>query len=238
MKPKEPITINLNVDGRVLVVLGIVVGLILLAYSVARAQAGSPPDINSYQGMATTNPLVITPGSIPIAPQLNCAGGLLPTTNGDCVTADNLGALSPASSGITPFTAIGTGRHFYVTSSQYATNAVLTACASGYHMASLWEILDVSSLTYDYDPAVAKTNTDAGYGPPASWNGWVRTGSTTSGSSTTGMGNCQNWSSVSGSDYGVSVQLISAWETTPGDISTWNANSYPCNYIGPVWCVK
>ena len=129
------------------------------------------------------------------------------------------------------------GRHFYLTSLGYPTNAALTACASGYHMASLWEILDVSNLTYDYAHPAAYTQDDSGYGPPSGWFGRVRTGMSTSGSSIAGTGNCLNWTSISGSDFGATVRLSSAWETAPGEISTWDAASYACNIPFPVWCV-
>ncbi|MCZ7667155.1 MAG: hypothetical protein M5U34_08015 [Chloroflexi bacterium] len=107
----------------------------------------------------------------------------------------------------------GDGRHFYLTNTTHFPDEALTACASGYHMASLWEILDVSNLSYDYDHPNAHTKDDSGFGPPSYWNGWVRTGWSSSTSTTTGTGNCQNWSSRSGSDSGVSVRLSRLWET-------------------------
>jgi len=129
------------------------------------------------------------------------------------------------------------GRHVYLTKTNYATNQVRTACASGYHTASFWEIVDVSNLIYDYDHPAAYTQADSGYGPPSYWYGWVRTGYGSSSSSTTGTGNCNNWSSTSNSVYGVSVRLSRTWETAPGDIGPWDATSFTCNYTGPVWCV-
>jgi hypothetical protein len=129
------------------------------------------------------------------------------------------------------------GRHFYLTNTTYRTDQALTACAVGYHMASMWEILDVSNLTYDNDHPAAYNKADSGFGPPSYWNGWVRTGNSSSNSSTTGSGNCNTWTSISSTDSGVSVRLSNAWETAPGDIFTWDATSFTCNYIGPVWCV-
>ncbi|MHB8788977.1 MAG: hypothetical protein ACYDBT_03765 [Desulfobulbaceae bacterium] len=129
------------------------------------------------------------------------------------------------------------GRYFYLTDQSYSPNQGLTACSAGYHMASLWEILDVSSLIYDYGNPAAHTRADSGYGPPSNWYGWVRTGYDSSGSSTTGRGNCLNWTSNDAANYGVSVRLSSSWETAPGDIFTWDATSFTCNLVGPVWCV-
>ena len=132
---------------------------------------------------------------------------------------------------------LSSGRHFYVTSTNYYPDEVKTACSTGYHMASLWEILDVSNLTYDYDHPAAKTKADSGFGPPSNWYGWVRTGYDSSSSSTTGTGNCNNWTSRLDTVYGVSVRLSNSWETAPGDIFTWDATSFTCNYVGPVWCI-
>jgi hypothetical protein len=143
----------------------------------------------------------------------------------------------PAASPAAAWTPDQTGWHFYLTNASFATNRVLTACATGYHTASLWEILDVSNLIYDYDNPAAYRKADSGLGPPSYWHGWVRTGWDSSGDATTGTGNCNNWTSTSGTAYGVSVRLSRTWETAPGDIFTWDANSFTCNYTGPVWCV-
>ena len=128
------------------------------------------------------------------------------------------------------------GRHFYLTSTIYYTDQALTACSAGYHMASLWEILDVSNLTYDFNHPAAKIKSDSGFGPPSNWYGWVRTGYDSSSSATTGTGNCNNWTSRLDTAYGVSVRLSNSWEVAPGDIYTWDTTSFPCNYTGPVWC--
>jgi hypothetical protein len=55
-------------------------------------------------------------------------------------------------------------------------------CASGYHFASLWEIVDPSNLAYNAALSFAWTDqtpplvSDTGQGPPAARQGWVRTG--------------------------------------------------------------
>jgi hypothetical protein len=136
------------------------------------------------------------------------------------------------------YTPAGPGRHFYLTNSSFTPDHALTACATGYHMASLWEILDVTNLTYDYRHPAAETKADSGQGPPSNWYGWVRTGFDSSGSSTTGQGNCLTWSSASGTNNGVAVRLSNDWETAPGDIFVWDATSFSCGMGGPVWCVR
>jgi hypothetical protein len=129
------------------------------------------------------------------------------------------------------------GRHFYLTDANFATDNALTACADGYHTASLWEILDVSNMVYDYDHPDAHVKDDSGRGPPSFWYGWVRTGQDASGSATAGSGNCNNWTSTSSANSTVAVRLSRTWETAPGDIGPWDATSFTCNFSGPVWCV-
>jgi len=104
-------------------------------------------------------------------------------------------------------------------------------------MASLWEILDVSNLVYAYNHPDAHVQNDSGQGPPSGWYGWVRTGNWDSTSATAGTGNCNNWTSTSSGDSTVAVRLVTAWELAPGDIGTWDATSFTCNFNGPVWCV-
>ncbi|MHB8788976.1 MAG: hypothetical protein ACYDBT_03760 [Desulfobulbaceae bacterium] len=165
--------------------------------------------------------------------------GYLPTTNGEWILEDAEISEKPSSS-ISSMTVSPTGgrKIFYLTHNDYYPNQALTACGAGYHMASLWEILNVTNLVYEYDNPAAYTKTDSGYGPPSNWYGWVRTGYDSSGSSTTGRGNCLNWTSNDAANYGVCVRLSSSWETAPGDIFTWDATSFTCNLVGPVWCVR
>jgi hypothetical protein len=139
--------------------------------------------------------------------------------------------------GASAFVPSGDGRHFYLTATNYHTNQPLTACAAGYHMASLWEILDVSDLTYDYQHPAAYGRADSGFGPPSNWYGWIRTGYDSSASIATGMGNCKNWTSTLATDYGVGVKLSAAWTTAPGSISSWIGTSFTCDFTAPVWCV-
>ena len=239
MKPKEPLTINLNVDWRVLVILGIIVSLMALAFSAARAKAGSPPDANSIQARKQASRPEPAATAIPVAPQLNCPDGLLATTNGECITADSVGVAPLSTAGDIGIAAIGGDvRHFYVSSASYFANAAPGACASRYHMASLWEILNVSNLTYDINQPGAKTQDDSGFGPPSGWNGWVRTGYGSDTSNTAGTGNCNNWSTTSGAAWGTNVKLSNSWETAPGHVSAWDATSFSCSSVGPVWCAK
>lgn len=69
-------------------------------------------------------------------------------------------------------------RKFYLTQDGFAGDQALSACAEGYHMASLWEIFNTSDLRYD--TTLGFTQEDSGSAPPSNRNGWVRMGSSSS----------------------------------------------------------
>ena len=238
MKSKDSLTIDLTVNWRVLALLGVAALLSVLAYSVAVAQGGEPPVTNNADVAPVADMPQPPPVTVPDSPEAQ-DGSLVLTTNGEWVPRDSIGAAPSSALGDVRASASGGGeRHVYLTHANFATNQVRTACASGYHTASLWELYDVSNLIYDYNHSAAHTKADSGYGPPSYWYGWVRTGWDSSSSSTTGTGNCNNWSTTSNSVYGVSARLSRTWETAPGDIGPWDATSFTCSFTGPVWCVK
>jgi hypothetical protein len=239
MKPKDPLIINVNVDWRVLLILGVVTAVLALTYAAAVAQDNDAPDTNSVQveeAVAAQHDTAVEQEESTWPPKPE--GDFVPTTNYEWIPAAESEAapLSAAEAGET--TASGTVRHIYLTKANYRPNQAKSACAAGYRMASFWEIFDISNVIYDYNHPQAYVKTDSGQGPPSYWHGWVRTGYDSSGSSTTGTGNCLNWTSSSAGDYGVSVRLSRTWETAPGDIGTWDANEFTCNITGPVWCVR
>ncbi len=144
----------------------------------------------------------------------------------------------------TPATADGkkAGRAFYLTPNPYPGKAALTACAAGFHMASLWEIFDPSSLTYD--TALGFTVDDSGSGPPSGVGGWIRTGFYSSSSQTPGQANCSLWTSVEGS--GTVVWLAGVWLFPAGAPEAsnyifmtlpWIAVAGSCTAGSRVWCV-
>jgi hypothetical protein len=115
-------------------------------------------------------------------------------------------------------------------------NQALTACAEGYHMASLWEIFDTSNLRYNTE--LGLTRADSGFGPTFS-DAWIRTGFTPSGTLQAGFGNCQTWTSANGSDGGSTVALQADWNSTNvTPISPWRAGAFHCNQLLNVWCVQ
>jgi hypothetical protein len=134
----------------------------------------------------------------------------------------------------------GTGS-VYVTEGYFYPDEALTACGPGYHMASLWEILDTSNWTYAYDHPAAHVQDDSGRGPPSHWSGWIRTGYWSNedpAAPTAGMANCLAWTSHNEYGYGTTVRLSSRWETEPGEIMTWEAALGRCDDAASVWCVR
>lgn len=137
---------------------------------------------------------------------------------------------------VNPNNAVRTARKFYITPNQYSGRQALTACAAGYHMASLWEIFDFSNLRYDTTLGV--TQADSGFGPP-NFSGWIRTGFFDTGSSTPGVGNCQAWTSNNNSDQGTIVGIGGFnWDSPSTRVSPWSAATRPCDAPISVWCVQ
>jgi hypothetical protein len=140
-------------------------------------------------------------------------------------------------------------RQFYLTKGAYdgayadgSDGNGAGVCASGYHFASLWEIVDPSNLAYNstlgWDWTELSLDSDMGQGPPSHWTGWVRTGYT-SGSSTgtPGEDNCEAWTSDSESGYGTVVSLRKNWSSTTA-MHVWKPDVSPCWGPQPVWCVE
>jgi|JI10StandDraft_1071094.scaffolds.fasta_scaffold466084_1 hypothetical protein len=117
---------------------------------------------------------------------------------------------------------------FYLTSSLHSGSAADTACDSGYHLAAVFEIQDLSSV--EYDDARGLTQADSGQGPPTGngREGWIRSGFEAA------IGNCTNWTTSSGSGTvgGLPTPaegVVQAWETVSG---------IPCSTPTRVWCVQ
>ena len=129
-------------------------------------------------------------------------------------------------------------RKFYVTPGfSYDGAQALSACAEGYHMASLWEIREPSNLRYDTN--LGLTLSDTGFGPPTAF-GWIRTGGSAVATAipVTGSANCNGWTSNSGGHYGTGATLSNSWGAAAVRISPWQADSAPCSVGQHVWCVQ
>lgn len=141
--------------------------------------------------------------------------------------------------------ATGALRYYYLTKySAYDGSEAATACAAGYHFASLWELLDPSNLRYNtaHPDAYVQPSWDQGSGPPVGYGdlaigAWIRTGYASDVGTTPGHANCAAWSSNASGDFGTLISLQQDWSLTP-QMVVWNAGAYPCIASNHVWCIE
>ena len=128
-------------------------------------------------------------------------------------------------------------RSFYLSKNVVQGNQALTACQPGYHMASLYEIIDPSNLTYN--TALGRTSDDSGSGPPDNTGGWIRTGFSSSHDTTPGQGNCDAWTSNSVSDHGAAGGLNADWASSATVSGPWSiGGATTCSSERAVWCMQ
>jgi hypothetical protein len=142
--------------------------------------------------------------------------------------------------------AAGSGglRKYYRTDTAFSPTLASTACGTGYHFASIWELLDPSNLEYagERPDAWGGPLYDMGEGPPTGagglpLQGYVRTGYGTDASGYPGQGNCDNWTSDNENHYGTVAGVSHEWGTAE-DLFAWNIDVTPCNIRTGVWCVE
>jgi hypothetical protein len=159
-------------------------------------------------------------------------------------------------------------KKFYLSKTLVQGNQALTACASGYHMASRLEIRQVSNFTYDTTLGILTA--DSGQGPPTGGiaigvacnppappplicqvnaAGWLRTGFDSSGNpfvngADGSRTNCFTWTSNSASNTGNYAQLLSEGhcpncsESSIRNGPLWIETGAVCSAFFPVWCVE
>jgi hypothetical protein len=126
-------------------------------------------------------------------------------------------------------------RRFYLAPAVADATLAVGACESGYHFASLWEILDTSNLVYDTALGVVPSGADNGSGPPTNIEGWVRTGYSMNSGTNPGQANCNSWTAATGN--GSTVKLPFDW-AAGGEIHVWDAGIAACGSPSYVWCVE
>lgn len=129
-------------------------------------------------------------------------------------------------------------RSFYITQGTFTGSQAVMACADGYHMASLFEILDVTNLRYDTSLGI--TQDDSGSGPPSQVTGWIRTGYIADGGAQVpGIANCDAWTSDNASDRGTFAKLNAFWTASEFNImGPWFVGPNFCDFPRRVWCVQ
>jgi hypothetical protein len=144
--------------------------------------------------------------------------------------------IAEASADTMPAAPASLGRQFYLSDTIHNGVEALTACTSGYHFASIWEIADPSNL--QYNTTLGELRDDNGAGPPSGSRGWIRTGFSESKDSDPGHGNCKAWRSQSSSDQGTIALLIDRWDSGFQDVNVWQASYSECSWKNHVWCVE
>lgn len=132
-------------------------------------------------------------------------------------------------------------RRYYLTKTSFLPPAAPTACATGFHFASFWELHEPSLLDYDHGLGHAVVG---GVGPPLSRGGWVRTGSSSTGrGDPAGVASCEWWFTSDASWNGTSIALTGGsgaglMSDPATHASPWNVSVQPCNQIHQVWCIE
>lgn len=131
-------------------------------------------------------------------------------------------------------------RQYYLSTNLANGSQAPTACASGFHMASLAEIIDPSNL--QYDTTLGFTTDDSGLGPPSVYppgipaEGWIRTGAY----SHAGL-NCSAWTSSNPAHTGWRIRMesdMTSTDTYGHRIGPWIGAQVSCGSQIRVWCVQ
>jgi hypothetical protein len=127
-------------------------------------------------------------------------------------------------------------RRFYLTTASYPGNVAPLGCDPGFHMASRWELQQVSTLRYDAVRGYAHPSiNDQVPGPPSNQAGWIRVGMPQTSTSTIGFANCNAWQSQDASAFGTFANLIAAIPTTEGSFTLGTSS---CDDLLRVWCIE
>jgi len=125
-------------------------------------------------------------------------------------------------------------RRFYLTKTMHDGSQASQACQAGFHMASLSEIWDTSTLEYDRIRGLV----GAGQGPTLFNVGWVHSGVFGT-NPAPGFGTCNGYTSPAAADWGTTVRPHLAWSMLPSSvIDPWEARATACNFPNFVWCVE
>jgi len=131
-------------------------------------------------------------------------------------------------------------RLFYLTQGTADGAGAPNACQAGFHMASLWEIYDPSSVVYESSTGLQQD--DSGSGPPAGTPGWIRTGTNSrTVPGLAGFDNCEAYTSANPAVLGTTVSLNILWGPLVAEVSEippWRADSHACSTTAHVWCVQ
>jgi hypothetical protein len=122
-------------------------------------------------------------------------------------------------------------RRFYLTRTDHPADQVLTACAPGFHFASIWEIKIPSDAAYD--PMLGRVSHDVITGLPAFLYGWAGSGKSPQAGNVLGA-NCNGWTTADPTSRGTAYQA----GFTNDQESLWGHEVRSCSLPSPVWCAE
>lgn len=159
-------------------------------------------------------------------------------TNISASNSDRLDGMDSLDFAVTDHTHVvaDSSKKFYLDRFGYNGATALTACAPGYHVASLWEFRDLGKLNYTTVPPFSVT-TPVDIGPltgqpPVNSSGWIRTGFPSSTSVVPGIGNCDLWTSNSAAGNGTTLWINDGYPPVA------EAKIRECDLTTPVWCIE
>lgn len=135
-------------------------------------------------------------------------------------------------------------RRYYLTAGLYDGAAASTACASGFHLASVWELYDLGALRYDGPAGEVHVVEAAGPGPYMEGSdayGWMRNGVTQADTLQDPGANCAHWTSSEPGHWGqTGAPTRSGISTTyPQTVyGAWFMQPFRCATMIRAWCVE
>jgi len=136
---------------------------------------------------------------------------------------------------------------YYLTRDQVNGDQATDACSTGFHMASIFEILGTSNLEYATGLPGAFSDLvsldDQGDGPSTIDFGWARTGyeSTVANAGTipdTSTADCNNWSAHSANTWGTVARLYDNKAAKQMNSEWVGVCARLCDQAYHVWCVE
>ncbi len=131
---------------------------------------------------------------------------------------------------------------YYLTKNSFTGGDAITACDSGFHMASLFEIRDPSNLQYANRSAAAYDSLVDGQrlGPPSNHMGWVLSGGYPPSGFEYDCGDFRdNRDNRSGTTLSLNDWFEAGMEQTASTLNIlWQVARMSCSQPEPVWCVE
>ena len=167
--------------------------------------------------------------------QINVVSALQATAN---TTNETVGTLQATVNEGAPTRA----KMYYLTKNSFEGCNAITACDSGFHMASISEIQDPSNLQYANRSTAEYLLLVDGQrlGPPSNRMGWVRSGVYPPSGF---VYDCEDFLERRGNHSGTTLSLNDWFEARIEQTAStpnmwWQAAHSPCSQPEPVWCVE